>query len=154
MNLFIIGSPIETAKALDSERLDKQILECQLLINMSDDDTFKLNHPVFLMYKNHMDWVRLYKSCLSNYRDYKSSGFEEFLNEAQNCSDKAEAIKPNFMCQDLYDSSKSRLYLEDENKYRCFLQYGKPSGNHYYIDGHWIKYEKGKKIIDDSFGNS
>lgn len=35
MQIFIIGTPFETAKALDRKRLNKQIIECQQIL----DDT-------------------------------------------------------------------------------------------------------------------
>lgn len=36
MTIFIIDSPIYTASHLDSKRLNKQILECQWMINMRE----------------------------------------------------------------------------------------------------------------------
>jgi hypothetical protein len=33
MQVFIVGSPLETAKALDNRRLNKQIIECQQILD-------------------------------------------------------------------------------------------------------------------------
>lgn len=33
MNVFIIGTPLETARALDKARLNKQIIECQQMLD-------------------------------------------------------------------------------------------------------------------------
>lgn len=49
MTIFVVGSPYETAQALDPKRLNKQILECQWMIDMAEGKTKEKNHPAYLM---------------------------------------------------------------------------------------------------------
>lgn len=48
MQIFITGSPLETAEALDARRLNKQIIECRQIL-AAIDGTSKAwsNHPVY-----------------------------------------------------------------------------------------------------------
>ena len=54
MQIFLIGTVLETAQALDNRRLNKQIIECQQILD-AINGTGKgwFNHPVVHMYKNH-----------------------------------------------------------------------------------------------------
>ena len=103
MTIFIIDSPIYTALHLDSRRLNKQILECQWMINMKEEKTKPSNHPAYLMYKDNIDWVKLYQKCLIEYRNYKKTNDIEVYNNALKYSNQADKIKPYFMCQSLYE---------------------------------------------------
>ena len=69
MNVFIIGTPLETAKALDKKRLNKQIIECgQMLKAIAGESTAWKNHPATKMYNYHQEWLKLYMHCLNAYR--------------------------------------------------------------------------------------
>ena len=46
MNVFIVGTPLETAAVLDTRRLRKQIIECgQMLAALDGKTKFWRNHP-------------------------------------------------------------------------------------------------------------
>ena len=46
MQIFIIGSPFETAQALDKRRLNKQIIECrQIMKAINGESEAWANHP-------------------------------------------------------------------------------------------------------------
>ena len=69
MNVFIIGTPLETAKKLDKRRLNKQIIECgQILKAIFGDTKAWANHPVTKMYAGYQEWLKLYMHCLNAYR--------------------------------------------------------------------------------------
>ena len=68
MNVFIVGSPLETAKALDKRRLNKQIIECNQIFNAMHGEKFWRNHPCTLQYMEHEDWLIYYTLCLENYK--------------------------------------------------------------------------------------
>ena len=57
MQVFIIGSPLETAMALDRRRLNKQIIECRQILNAIFGKTNAwVNHPCTLQYHKHKHW--------------------------------------------------------------------------------------------------
>lgn len=153
MTIFLTGTPYETACDLDSKRLNKQIIECYWLINMVEGDGKWKNHPCNFMYKYYIDWVKLYKRCLEEYRIYKKdeSAYQEHKELAIQYSNAADKIKPPFICDALYINFKKRLYTKDEKIYNKWKSLGKTEANYYFVDGHWWKYENGKKEIDDNF---
>ena len=99
MTIFVVGSPYETAQALDPKRLNKQILECQWMIDMAEGKTKEKNHPAYLMYKNNIEWVKLYQKCLSYYRDYLKHNDGSELLMSITFSNDADKIKPSFLCE-------------------------------------------------------
>ena len=58
MTIFLTGTVADTADDLDVKRFNKQIVECQWIINMAEGKTKPSNHPAYLMYKDHIDWVK------------------------------------------------------------------------------------------------
>lgn len=140
MTIFLTGTAADTAKDLDSKRLNRQIQECGWLINMVEGTGKWKNHPCNFMYKDHIDWVKKYRNCLIAYKnkDY------ELCNQLSN---EAEIIKPNFICEELYTNFKKRLYTKDPIKYKNWESLGKSDANYYFIDNKWYKYENGKKEI-------
>lgn len=158
MTIFIIGTPIETAKILDPKRLNKQILECQWMIDMSEGKTKEKNHPAYLMYKKNILWVKLYRECLMFYQRHlkeKKEGYNEsselYLKMAIYASGKCESLKPPFLCEELYTNFKKRLYTKNPEYYKQFEKFGKTEANYYFVDGNWVRYENGKKEIDNDF---
>lgn len=53
MQVFIVGSPLETAMALDSARLRKQIIETQQILDALNGAKAWSNHPCVLQYKGY-----------------------------------------------------------------------------------------------------
>ena len=64
MTIFLTGTIADTADDLDIKRFNKQIVECQWMINMSEGKTKPSNHPAYLMYKDHIEWVKNIKNVL------------------------------------------------------------------------------------------
>ena len=142
MTIFLTGTAADTADDLDSKRLNRQIQECGWLINMVEGTGKWKNHPCNFMYKDHIDWVKKYRDCLVAYKN-------KDYTLCQQLSQEAELIKPDFICEELYTNFKRRLYTKDSTLYARWKHLGTTNANYYYIDGHWIKYENGKKEIVD-----
>lgn len=142
MQIFLISEkPIDTAMTLDSKRLNKQILECDWIIDGWKNNTKSTRHPVAKMYKDHLEWVELYKNCLKAWREGRHS-------EAQKYSDEALKLTPNFLCQAYFDNFKKRLYTKDSKFYKQFESYGATYENFYFIDNKWKIYVNGKCISE------
>jgi len=147
MQIFILGTPYYTASVLDRRRLNKQIVECNQIVKaIKGESTAWKNHPVVKMYSSHLDYLKHYASCLSNYRDGNSE-------TAKNESRKAELVRPSFVNSTLTDNMKRRLFTKDEWFYSQFSKYGKSDINLYFVDGTYVAYQNGKKI-DKIFGSS
>lgn len=143
MQIFLIGSVFDTAAALDARRLNKQIVEAGQIINILQyPETLKVpwrNHPVVKMYANHVPFLRLYREALLTYK----SGD---LKKARQKAKLADALKPNFCSDFLYDQMKRRLYTKDPEFYKQWRLYGKSEVNFYYVDGCWRFYSNGKLL--------
>lgn len=158
MTVFIVGTPFETAQALDSRRLNKQIIECQWIIDMAKGNTKPSKHPAFLMWKDHIQYILYYQECLKFYRSHlkdKESGNEEGsklrLKLSIHASEEAEKFKPPFLCDELYNNFKKRLYTKNNEHYSQWKYLGESETNYYFVDGKWLAYTNGKKSIDDNF---
>lgn len=153
MNVFTpYPSPIQCAKALwaDKRRYNKQIIECRQIILAIEGAKAWRNHPVCLMYKEHKNWLELYRQCFVAYRNYMKSdysiGCEAFINAAKEHSNKADKILPSFLTDEFCDQHKRRLYTKSPDLYPQFAEYGKSYENWYFVDGELKKYLNGKLI--------
>lgn len=57
MQVFIIGTPFETAKSLDKKRLNKQIIECKQILKAIDGESninwyYDNDENKFIYYEN------------------------------------------------------------------------------------------------------
>ena len=142
MNVFIIGTPLETAQKLDKRRLNKQIIECgQILKAIAGDTTAWVNHPATKMYTKHWLWLRNYMKCLDHYRNGE-------IEVATIFSECCNLIAPSFHCQEYFDQMKRRLYTKDPIHYAEFADLGTSDVNWYVVDGKWRHYRNGKLIND------
>lgn len=140
MQVFIIGTPFETAEALDIRRLNKQMIENQQIMDaILGTGKGWFNHPVVKSYKNHFHWLYYYNLCLFWY----SRGDKPM---AKKMSEQAMAFKPNFHTEEYFNQMKRRLYSKNKQYYSQWAELGESEQNHYYIDGEWLVYEKGKRI--------
>jgi hypothetical protein len=139
MQVFIIGTPLETARALDRKRLNKQIIECQQILDALNGAKAWSNHPCVLQYKGHEFWLKCYLSCLC----YVKWGEWE---EAKDTSQLADNNRPEWHTQEYFDQMKRRLYEKDEEYYKQWGYLGKSYENWYFVDGEWRIYENGKRI--------
>lgn len=139
MQVFIVGSPLETARELDPKRLRKQIIECGQILDALNGKSAWSNHPCVLQYRGYEMWIGFYKYCLEYYA-------EGLFRDAKIESEYAESCKPPFHTQEYYAQMKRRLYTKDKEHYRQWAHLGESQVNLYYVDGEWRKYVNGKRL--------
>ncbi len=139
MQVFIVGTPLETAKALDKRRLNKQIIECGQILDALNGKTAWSNHPCVLQYREHKTWLQYYTRCLECF----SRGFP---STPMWYSEYSFVYQPPFHTQEYYDQMKRRLYTKDKEHYKQWANLGESQENWYFVDGEWRKYVNGKRI--------
>lgn len=143
MQIFIIGSPIETADALDKRRLNKQIIECrQILAAIEGRSKAWANHPCVLMYREHTSWLYEYLYCLESARhEYMAANIYNI---------NADKIRPPFHTDAYFNQMKRRIFTKDNEYYKQWSYLGESDVNWYYVDGEWRYYRSGKRIASVS----
>lgn len=143
MQVFIVGTPLETAQVLDKRRLNKQIIECQQILDALNGKKAWSNHPCTLQYRESLakEWLANYLSCLLS---YVNSRYGEAMCYDEIC----EIIKPNFHTQEYFDQMKRRLYTKDSEYYKQWAHLGESEVNWYWSQEkqEFIKYKNGKRI--------
>lgn len=140
MNVFVVGSPLETAQALDDRRLNKQIIECRQMLKAIDGNTKAwAKHPCTLQYGRHRAWLWRYLTCLECFRNGA-------LRAAEGYSALADLHRPSFQTQAFLDQMKRRLYTKDSRHYAQWAHLGTSEVNWYFVEGKWRYYSNGKKI--------
>ena len=139
MQVFIVGTPLETAMVLDKSRLNKQILETKQILDALNGAKAWSNHPCTLQYRGHEKWLNNYMDCLSLYRRglEMEANFVNFL-----CTQDT----PPFHTQEYFDQMKRRLYSKDPIFYAQWMNLGMSECNWYYVDGGWRYYKNGKRV--------
>ena len=143
MQVFVVGSPLETAMALDKARLRKQIIEChQILAAIHGEGKGWHHHPVVLMYSepNSVRWLQMYADILEGYL----SGYTGLI-EADN---EAKLITPAFHTPEFIKQMKRRLYTKNPEHYKQWAGFGESSVNVYWSPSEkkFIEYKDGKRI--------
>lgn len=152
MQVFIVGSPLETAKDLDKLRLNKQIIECGQILDALNGKKAWSKHPCVLQYKEHKQWLWLYMSVLAeyyqiNHLDWLSDEGKEILKPLMyHWNEKALKKTPNFHTEEYYNQMKRRLYTKNKEHYKQWAHLGTSEENWYFVDGEWRKYINGKII--------
>lgn len=139
MQVFIVGSPLETARALDPKRLNRQIQETKVILAALNGAKAWSNHPCVLQYRGREEWLRAYKTCLEWY----VRGDDDKALWASNLAD---YWRPKFHIEQYFSNMKARLYTKNPQHYAQFAEYGTSDYNLYYVDGEWRKYVNGKRI--------
>lgn len=139
MQVFIVGSPLETARALSKRHLNNQINEASIILAALNGAKAWSNHPCVLQYRGREEWLRAYKECLEWY----VLGDEAKALWASNLAD---YWRPMFHTEEYFSAMKSRLYTKDKEHYKQFAEYGESHTNMYFVDGEWRKYVNGKRI--------
>lgn len=143
MQVFIVGSPLETAKAMagDTRRYNKQIIEVGQILDALNGKSAWSNHPCVLQYRGREEWLRAYKTCLEWY----VRGDE---GKALWASNLADYWRPMFHTQEYFDNMKARLYTKNPQHYAQFAEYGTSEENWYWSQeqGEWRKYVNGKRV--------
>lgn len=153
MQVFIVGSPLETAMALDRRRLNKQVIECEQILDALNGAKAWSNHPCVLQYRGHEAWLMSYRDCLRYY--YKATyakntvygcavDFDDCVLSNRYCN----LITPSFHTKAYFDQMKRRLFKKDEEHYKQWSHLGKSDINWYWSpsEGKFIKYRNGKRI--------
>ena len=143
MQVFVVGSPLETAMALDKARLRKQIIEChQILAAIHGEGKGWHHHPVVLMYSepNSVRWLSMYADILEGFLD-RSTGLIEADNEAK-------LITPAFHTPTFVENMKRRLYTKNPEHYKQWAEYGTSEENWYWspTQQKWLVYRDGKLL--------
>lgn len=139
MQVFIIGTAIETAMVLDKKRLNKQIVECQQILDALHGKSAWSNHPCVLQYKEHVQWLYEYKQCLEQFAMGR-------VHTPQRYSEFADKRRPPFHTQEYFDQMKRRLYSKNPEHYKQWAHLGESQVNWYFVDGEWRYYQNGKRI--------
>lgn len=143
MQIFVVGTPLETAMCLDKRRLHKQIVECgQILAALEGKTTAWKNHPCVRQYRGNETWLRLYRAVLISYYEKENAMSEKLNNQAVK-------LTPKFHGKDYLDQMKRRLYTKDKDHYIQFSDLGESDVNWYWNDetGTYLKYNNGKRLI-------
>ena len=143
MQVFVVGSPLETAMALDKARLRKQIIEChQILAAIHGEGKGWHHHPVVLMYSepNSVRWLQMYADILEGYLD-GSTGLIEADREARE-------ITPEFHTEKFLTQMKRRLYTKNPEHYKDWAEFGESQDNYYWspTQQKWLVYRDGKLL--------
>lgn len=145
MQVFIIGSPYETAIAMsgDTRRYNKQLLETQQILDALNGKKAWSRHPAVLQYKGHETWLRRYKRVLeevkSGCRERARCKYHDF---------RARETTPPFHTQEYFDQMKRRLYSKNPEHYKQWAHLGRSEENWYWSqeENRFIKYINGKRI--------
>lgn len=151
MQIFIIGTPLETAKVLDNRRLNKQIIECHQILDALNGAKAWSNHPVVLQYRGYEEWLELYMLCLVQYQKSCNKSISEneksdWIHLAHEFSDKAFKHKPPFHNEEFFEQMKRRLYTKNQHHYSQWYYLGESQENWYFVDGVMRRYVNGKRI--------
>jgi hypothetical protein len=141
MQVFIVGNIFETIKALDKKRRKKQWVEVQQIIDAINGRIAWKNHPCVIQYKKYQYWLMLYRKVIEYFN-------MDMFERAENVSLVADLYRPPFHTEEYFTQMKRRLYEKDEEYYKQWSYLGKSLDNWYFIEGEWVKYRNGKKIIE------
>lgn len=139
MQVFIVGTPFETAMALDPKRLRKQIIECGQILDALNGAKAWSNHPCVLQYRGCENWLAAYSLCLEAFVSKRDM-------EATIANAYAGMYRPDWHTQAYYDHMKRRLYTKDKEHYKQWAHLGESQENWYFVDDEWRKYVNGKRV--------
>lgn len=141
MQVFIVGSVIDTVKILDPKRFNKQIIETkQILSALKGETSAWKNHPCTLQYRGLDRWLELYLRC---FEEYKNNNYTLALS----ASILASEITPIFHTDEYFNQMKRRLFTKDNKYYFQWQDLGQSDVNWYFVDNKWRFYKNGKRIL-------
>ena len=141
MQVFIVGTALETAMALDKKRKHKQWIEIQQILDALNGKIAWSNHPCTLQYKGYETWLMYYRTVI----EYLNM---DMMEQAKAISDLADSIRPPFHTQEYLNQMKKRLYTKNPEHYKQWEHLGKSEVNYYWseVENKFIKYKNGKRI--------
>jgi hypothetical protein len=146
MQVFIIGTPLETAKVLDKKRLYSQIQETRVILDALNGHSAWSNHPCVLQYRKDTFWLQCYMHCLRTFSDFVRFGRNTDKLDMQILDNTCCRCTPDWHTQEYYDQMKRRLYTKNPEHYKQWAHLGKSDENWYFVDGEWRKCVNGKRI--------
>jgi hypothetical protein len=149
MQVFIIGTPLETAMVLNERHLNNQINEAGIILDALNGAKAWSNHPCVLQYWKHQEWLKQYMYCLQHYADCKNPKCEYFHRDyAELHSAKANFLRPVWHTQEYFDQMKRRLYTKNPEHYKQWAHLDTSLENCYWSqeENRFIKYVNGKRI--------
>ena len=143
MQVFIVGSPLETAMALDTKRLNRQIQETKVILAALNGAKAWSNHPCVLQYRGYEFWLRCYKRVLENVQYGVKDSIVCKYNDYR-----AREATPDWHTQEYYDQMKRRLYTKNPEHYKQWADLGESQEDWYWSQeqGEWRKYVNGKRV--------
>lgn len=143
MQVFVVGSPLETAMALDPLRLRSQIREAHIILNaIHGEGKGWIHHPVVLMYSepNSVRWLQMYADILEGYL----AGYTGLIQADR----EARLITPEFHTTKFLNQMKRRLYTKNPEHYSQWENLGESDCNWYWspTQQKWLVYREGKLI--------
>jgi hypothetical protein len=140
MQVFIIGTPLETAMVLSKRHLNNQINEAKIILDALNGAKAWSNHPCVLQYRGHEMWIEHYRDCLMFYArgEYKLAQIESYYAD--------DLHRPSWHTCEYFDQMKRRLYTKDPEHYKQWADLGESQENYYYVDGQWRIYKDGKRV--------
>lgn len=143
MQIFVVGSPLETAMALSRKHLRNQINEAHVILAaIHGESKAWCHHPVVLMYSepNSVRWLSMYADILEGYLA-GHTGLPEADNEAK-------LITPAFHTPEFIRQMKRRLYTKAPQHYKQWADLGTSEDNYYWSPGKraWLMYRNGKHL--------
>jgi hypothetical protein len=148
MQVFIVGSPLETARALDKKRLNRQIQEVKVILDALNGAKAWSNHPCVLQYRGYEGWLEIYSKCLE-LEQLRTLSDDKVITAIQAVTAvMAKKVKPPFHTQEYFDQMKRRLYTKDPEHYAQWADLGKSEENWYWSQEleEWRKYVNGKRV--------
>jgi hypothetical protein len=142
MQVFIVGTPFETAMSLSPRHLNNQINEAKVILDALNGAKAWSNHPCVLQYRGHEKWLMNYMGCLIRYQ----AGAPTMAKvSSQWCKIHGT---PSFHTQEYFDQMKRRLYTKDPVHYEQWAHLGTSEDNWYWSqrENKFIKYRNGKRI--------
>lgn len=143
MQVFVVGSPLETAMALDPKRIRSQIREAHVILAaIHGESKGWIHHPVVLMYSepNSVRWLQMYADILEGYL----SGYTGLIE----LDKEAKEITPPFHTPEFFTQMKRRLYTKNPEHYKQWAELGESQDNHYWSPSQqkWLVYRNGKLL--------
>ena len=139
MQVFIVGTPFETAMALSKRHLNNQINEASIILAALNGAKAWSNHPCVLQYRGYEEWLIAYMHCLEAF-------YNKDIHKARIWNLYALDNTPDFHTSAYFDNMKRRLYTKNHEHYKQWAYLGESNENWYFVDGEWRKYVNGKRI--------
>lgn len=129
MQIFIVGSPLETAQSLDPRRFHRQLSEAKI-VRKAIDGKNGWKGPLVEMYRNHTKWLDLYILVFEAIRvdDYALANY---------INNQAMQITPTFHCEEYILNMKRRLFTKDNIYYKKWSEFGESNINMYWEVDKW-----------------